>query len=193
MSFALCVAVAGLWVWGHLQPRMWSRAHYVPARNEMRQFALYSNRGWLASVSARHSLAPLVVERVEEREKDVHLISPNLGPIYFPKGWVVEDLQPGAADLPDPEHWWERFGVYVRIPRDEVGGLSVAVVVPNWFLLSLFSIAPLVWVAKWWRRRTRVANGKCRNCGYDMRASPGRCPECGMATIGAEVSAGGEK
>ena len=53
--------------------------------------------------------------------------------------------------------------------------------VPHWFVAALFML-PLIWMAYgWWRTRAerRVARGLCGNCGYDMRASPERCPECG--------------
>jgi hypothetical protein len=53
-------------------------------------------------------------------------------------------------------------------------------VAPGWtFLLSLGAAALCrrIWVNR--RRREREAGRLCRNCGYDLRATPDRCPECG--------------
>ncbi len=40
-----------------------------------------------------------------------------------------------------------------------------------------FSAAPLCWPV--FRRRKRKKLGLCLKCGYDLRGSKGRCPECG--------------
>jgi hypothetical protein len=62
--------------------------------------------------------------------------------------------------------------------------LGESVVLPLWFLLVVSGILPAVGLVRrsgWWRKRSRVRRGLCVGCGYDLRASPGRCPECGLA------------
>ena len=64
------------------------------------------------------------------------------------------------------------------------------VTVPYWSL----AVAPLavVGVAGWIgirsvRARRRGSRGHCSACGYDLRASPGRCPECGTAAVARQT------
>jgi hypothetical protein len=50
----------------------------------------------------------------------------------------------------------------------------------GWSLLvSVILLALCVTVFLRQRRRERDPN-RCRNCGYDLRATPERCPECGL-------------
>jgi len=52
--------------------------------------------------------------------------------------------------------------------------------IPIWFLLALFGFLPGRAVVRQLRERRHARRvGMCRVCGYDLRASPERCPECG--------------
>jgi hypothetical protein len=52
---------------------------------------------------------------------------------------------------------------------------------PHWSIVVVGSILPAVWLLNCFRKRNRRGAGFCAECGYDLRATPDRCPECGRA------------
>jgi hypothetical protein len=47
---------------------------------------------------------------------------------------------------------------------------------PDWSLAFAAGLMPLGWLVTY---RRRFRKGHCPSCGYDLRATPERCPECG--------------
>ncbi|MGA2440326.1 MAG: hypothetical protein ABSH08_05175 [Tepidisphaeraceae bacterium] len=58
---------------------------------------------------------------------------------------------------------------------------------PLWWLALFFGIVPAMAFLRR-RRSTRDASGLCIKCGYDLRATPDRCPECGTIPPKRELS-----
>ncbi|HEX4793374.1 MAG TPA: hypothetical protein VH370_06260 [Humisphaera sp.] len=54
-------------------------------------------------------------------------------------------------------------------------------VVSMWVLFLPLLVLPVIWIAAARRTSKRRLLHLCQVCGYDMRATPQRCPECGTA------------
>jgi hypothetical protein len=74
-----------------------------------------------------------------------------------------------------------------HVSRASPGQWTVAV--PYWSIFLLTALAPATDAARRVSARyRRVRPGACRHCGYDLRATPERCPECGTpALLGQEI------
>lgn len=84
---------------------------------------------------------------------------------------------------------WGGFGATTvsaaaSAPSAGGAGWNGSVVLPYWFLLSLSSWPWVQRLRRAWRTGLRRRAGHCIRCGYDIRATRERCPECG-AVFGA--------
>ena len=85
-------------------------------------------------------------------------------------------------------HGWHGFEAEYTVVNNQPSHLNwpipihrdVALIVPYWavgILLCLFTAFAMKRALA--RRRLEKNQTLCQNCGYDLRASPERCPECG--------------
>jgi hypothetical protein len=65
----------------------------------------------------------------------------------------------------------------------EPGLWKVGFTAPHW---SAVAVAALLPALRLFRVRRHRGAGVCRRCGYDLRATPGRCSECGLISQAAK-------
>jgi hypothetical protein len=189
LSFLLIAITAACWVTGLVRDRhatVW-RIHPSPERT------------FFVRIDRQH----LVVS-------DQALVPVGVPPGYrmdstqFAGYWVYGPALPnGAGVTMSPEsEILTPSGAWFRKIRTPIGGVVYqdrgttawrangfygAVEIPWWSLIVLFS----AWPASRWlanrRRRARVGRGQCPDCGYDLRATPDRCPECGAVAEGLAI------
>ena len=79
---------------------------------------------------------------------------------------------------------WEKFGSY------RGGGTGWAVRFPYRYLLCVLAMAPLVPLRYAYKKQKRKRLNLCIYCGYDLRATPERCPECGVVVADSKSRIG---
>jgi len=99
-------------------------------------------------------------------------------------GWAgrSEPMVVNRLDVTDPLYI-TRDGIHFgRYGLGYIKGASRAqyrVAIPHFALAVLTFLLPAAWAWQRGVRRSRARNRRCLRCGYDLRASSGRCPECG--------------
>jgi hypothetical protein len=78
-----------------------------------------------------------------------------------------------------------RRDVHALVARYELLALEFLVLPAIWFTLVLISRVTRT------RGLRRVGQGRCPECGYDLRATPDRCPECGTTPTTKPARPGG--
>jgi len=83
----------------------------------------------------------------------------------------IPEIRPEWLDEPQP------FGASRR--RAGIVADVWSVWVPHWAVLSASGLAAAALLVYGVSRHRKSAACVCATCGYDLRASPERCPECG--------------
>lgn len=166
ISFLLCIGFAVLWVRSYwaFNTFSWPRPH--GQGTSIDEYAAASERGilWLR---------------------------------YHPNAWE-DDFNGAIKNRWDFDSWpacgtmgvareetWGRTGfIYEGFQtKDSRAGFYISC--PHWFAVATSAILPALWIQgvhRHRRRTRRIRLGLCLTCGYDLRASSDRCPECGTAT-----------
>ena len=172
VSLLLCVAVCVLWVRSHRvrDELAWVDRHTLPHGSLSRQTrsGIVVERG---EVSVGHSSRTWDSDSMPmENEPDFSWTAePTGGPPLTITGLSV----------------WRRMGFAYHRDLSKMGTFytfdSREVVFPFWGLALVLAALPVAFAGSRVRTSSRRRRSLCPSCGYDLRASPGRCPECGAA------------
>jgi hypothetical protein len=161
LSLLLCVAVVGLWVVSYWA-EAWLVYGHVPAGKYpvdvvQVQCAAGRGNGWVGFEFYRDVYDPTVV-------------------VFSGAAWGFSRPPRDAAGRAEESF----FGfAYLDLRPGDWRIRLTGVGFPLWLPALVSGLLPSVSAYRRIRHGRRRSLGLCRSCGYDLRATPGRCPECG--------------
>ena len=181
VSLLVCIAVCLLWVWAqwpyrrvdtYWQTVAWNerRGERVVWRQSVRRIVLASGAVQINLRSGRTDGRALTAFSQSRRS----LWPSSSYPAYehTPPGTTFEFTHAGFQLIRARNVGW------VGAPAP-TATRECSFTIPLWAPAVVSGILPVSWVAARRRGRSRWRLGQCQKCGYDLRASPERCPECG--------------
>ncbi len=108
--------------------------------------------------------------------------------VFDHAGWIQDPLRWNESRFADVDGVFRVLGICYESGFGGRSGsygetLEVSFLrIPNGFLVLALLIWPSLAAKRYLAERRRARVGCCRVCGYDLRASPERCPECGEPT-----------
>ena len=174
-SLLLCVAFGALWLRSYFVLDALASGWVNDPPTSGSYLQAYSNRGAI-------SLRRFDVAVVGMAPADYHVGDGLHIDVGQDERWTRSDPSPwGRARFDYLLGFSHHDGAYLRRPTPDVRQMERdrGMTFPHWLPLLGAAIVPALRFRKARRARLRPRSGLCLRCGYDLRASPDRCPECG--------------
>lgn len=112
----------------------------------------------------------------------IGIFDPRFAPSFSPPALTGSTFLGLAFEREDSlQSFSPSVSPFNRTSRRRVGWIAA---IPSWALFVTLALLPTAWILFRWlphrRRAYRRKHGLCQVCGYDLRASPAQCPECGL-------------
>ena len=135
-------------------------------------------RGGVESVTLMHDRWP---HEGGAASRQVHLISDERLSLGFSWGRVGRHSFAfrGNRSKFGPVRWEAFDGI---TPPADDGFSYIRFGVSHWLLALLLLVPPVLWLIGFRKGKRGSEPGVCASCGYDLRATPERCPECGTTS-----------